>query len=71
MLLALFLFGSGTFLCSIAPSMGALITARAIAGMGGGGSAPLFHFCGYNLKFPPPYTESRLVSGYLKRVEVN
>ncbi|KAL6299123.1 vacuolar amino acid permease [Sparassis latifolia] len=37
MLLALTLFGSGTFLCGLAPSMDALIAARAIAGMGGGG----------------------------------
>jgi len=38
MLLALSLFGSGTILCGFAPSMGALIAARAVAGMGGGGS---------------------------------
>lgn len=38
MLLALSLFGSGTLLCGIAPSMNVLIAARAIAGMGGGGS---------------------------------
>ncbi|KAJ7179827.1 vacuolar amino acid permease [Mycena crocata] len=37
MLLALFLFGSGTILCGMAPSMETLILARAIAGMGGGG----------------------------------
>ncbi|OCH88298.1 MFS general substrate transporter [Obba rivulosa] len=37
MLLALSLFGSGTLLCGLAPSMDALIAARAIAGMGGGG----------------------------------
>lgn len=37
MLLALSLFGSGTLLCGIAPSMEILIIARAIAGMGGGG----------------------------------
>ncbi|KAI0092776.1 MFS general substrate transporter [Irpex rosettiformis] len=37
MLLALSLFGSGTLLCGLAPSMDALIIARAIAGMGGGG----------------------------------
>ena len=43
MLLALSLFGSGTLLCGIAPSMDVFITARAIAGMGGGGSVPLFH----------------------------
>ncbi|KAI0069016.1 vacuolar amino acid permease [Artomyces pyxidatus] len=38
MLLALTLFGVGTTLCGIAPSMEALIAARAIAGMGGGGN---------------------------------
>ncbi|PCH41423.1 vacuolar amino acid permease [Wolfiporia cocos MD-104 SS10] len=37
MLLALSLFGTGTFLCGLAPSMDALIAARAVAGMGGGG----------------------------------
>ncbi|ETW84316.1 major facilitator superfamily [Heterobasidion irregulare TC 32-1] len=37
MLLALTLFGLGTILCGLAPSMEALIAARAIAGMGGGG----------------------------------
>ncbi|KZT12978.1 vacuolar amino acid permease [Laetiporus sulphureus 93-53] len=37
MLLALSLFGTGTFLCGLAPSMDALIIARAVAGMGGGG----------------------------------
>lgn len=37
MLLALSLFGTGTILCGVAPSMNALIAARAIAGMGGGG----------------------------------
>ncbi|KAI0346735.1 MFS general substrate transporter [Trametopsis cervina] len=37
MLLALSLFGVGTLLCGLAPSMDALIIARAIAGMGGGG----------------------------------
>ncbi|KAI0079648.1 vacuolar amino acid permease [Panus rudis PR-1116 ss-1] len=37
MLLALALFGSGTLLCGLAPSMDALIAARAVAGMGGGG----------------------------------
>lgn len=37
MLLALSLFGSGTLLCGVAPSMNVLIAARAIAGMGGGG----------------------------------
>lgn len=37
MLLGLSLFGSGTMLCGIAPSMEALIAARALAGMGGGG----------------------------------
>lgn len=37
MLLALSLFGFGTLLCGLAPSMDALIAARAIAGMGGGG----------------------------------
>ena len=29
--------GSGTLLCGLAPSMDALIAARALAGMGGGG----------------------------------
>ncbi|KAG8862634.1 hypothetical protein FRB96_001193 [Tulasnella sp. 330] len=37
MLLGLSLFGSGTLLCGLAPSMETLIAARAIAGMGGGG----------------------------------
>ncbi|KIM27608.1 hypothetical protein M408DRAFT_24523 [Serendipita vermifera MAFF 305830] len=37
MLLALTLFTTGTLLCGIAPSMKALIAARGIAGMGGGG----------------------------------
>ncbi|KAK0468038.1 vacuolar amino acid permease [Desarmillaria tabescens] len=37
MLLALSLFGSGTVFCGMAPSMEALIAARAVAGMGGGG----------------------------------
>ncbi|KAF9057745.1 vacuolar amino acid permease [Panaeolus papilionaceus] len=37
MLLALSLFGSGTVFCGMAPSMNALIAARAVAGMGGGG----------------------------------
>ncbi|KAJ8468186.1 hypothetical protein ONZ45_g6 [Pleurotus djamor] len=37
MLLGLSLFGSGTILCGLAPSMETLIIARAIAGMGGGG----------------------------------
>ncbi|KAG1874610.1 vacuolar amino acid permease [Suillus subalutaceus] len=37
MLLGLTLFGSGTIACAFAPSMGALIVARAVAGMGGGG----------------------------------
>jgi len=37
MLLALSLFGSGTIFCGLAPSMEALIVARAVAGMGGGG----------------------------------
>ncbi|KAG2369982.1 vacuolar amino acid permease [Suillus spraguei] len=37
MLLGLTLFGSGTIACGFAPSMEALIIARAVAGMGGGG----------------------------------
>jgi len=37
MLVALSLFGSGTIFCGMAPSMNALIFARAVAGMGGGG----------------------------------
>lgn len=37
MLLGLSLFGFGTILCGIAPTMNVLIIARAIAGMGGGG----------------------------------
>ncbi|KAG9034702.1 hypothetical protein FRB95_012887 [Tulasnella sp. JGI-2019a] len=37
MLLALFLFTTGTLLCGLAPSMNTLIAARAVAGMGGGG----------------------------------
>ena len=50
MLLALSLFGSGTLLCGIAPSINVLIAARVIAGMGGGGSVPRFTsvFVGYN-----------------------
>jgi MFS family permease len=43
MLLALSLFGIGTLLCGVAPSMNVLIAARAIAGMGGGGSVPKLH----------------------------
>ncbi|OSC99177.1 MFS general substrate transporter [Trametes coccinea BRFM310] len=37
MLLALSFFGLGTLFCGLAPSMDALIAARALAGMGGGG----------------------------------
>ncbi|KAI0003006.1 vacuolar amino acid permease [Russula compacta] len=37
MLLGLTLFGTGTIACGVAPSMEALIAARAVAGMGGGG----------------------------------
>ncbi|KAF8268308.1 major facilitator superfamily domain-containing protein [Lactarius quietus] len=37
MLLGLTLFGAGTICCGFAPSMEALIAARAVAGMGGGG----------------------------------
>ncbi|KIR59281.1 multidrug resistance protein fnx1 [Cryptococcus bacillisporus CA1873] len=37
MLLALAIFTTGNLLCAIAPSMEALIAARALAGMGGGG----------------------------------
>ncbi|KIY49534.1 MFS general substrate transporter [Fistulina hepatica ATCC 64428] len=37
MLLALSLFGLGTVMCGLAPSMNTLLVARAIAGMGGGG----------------------------------
>lgn len=37
MLLGLSLFGSGTIACAFAPTMEALIVARAVAGMGGGG----------------------------------
>ncbi|KAI0049566.1 vacuolar amino acid permease [Auriscalpium vulgare] len=37
MLLGLTLFGIGTIMCGLAPSMEGLIAARAIAGMGGGG----------------------------------
>ncbi|TEB35507.1 vacuolar amino acid permease [Coprinellus micaceus] len=44
MLLALSLFGSGTILCGAAPSMNALIAARAVAGMGGGGLPNLAYF---------------------------
>jgi len=47
MLLALSLFGSGTLLCGIAPSMNFLIAARAIAGMGGGGWVLQFHLIRY------------------------
>ncbi|KAJ7368135.1 vacuolar amino acid permease [Mycena albidolilacea] len=39
MLLALFLFGSGTVICGMVPSMETLILARALAGMGGGGQS--------------------------------
>ncbi|KAI0254310.1 vacuolar amino acid permease [Lactifluus subvellereus] len=42
MLLGLTLFGAGTITCGIAPSMEALIAARAVAGMGGGGFVPAF-----------------------------
>ena len=49
MLLALSLFGSGTLLCGIAPSMNVLIAARVIAGMGGGGSVPQFYASFYLL----------------------
>ncbi|KAJ7179289.1 major facilitator superfamily domain-containing protein [Mycena filopes] len=41
MLIALFLFGSGTILCGMVPSMETLILARALAGMGGGGQVVL------------------------------
>ncbi|KAJ7781416.1 major facilitator superfamily domain-containing protein [Mycena metata] len=41
MLIALFLFGSGTILCGMVPSMETLILARALAGMGGGGQVLL------------------------------
>ncbi|KAF8205130.1 vacuolar amino acid permease [Pholiota molesta] len=41
MLLALSLFGFGTIACGMAPSMNTLIAARAVAGMGGGGSVHL------------------------------
>ncbi|KAJ7047535.1 vacuolar amino acid permease [Mycena alexandri] len=41
MLIALFLFGTGTILCGMAPSMEALILTRALAGMGGGGQVVL------------------------------
>jgi MFS family permease len=34
--------GTGTIGCGFAPSMEALIAARAVAGMGGGGFAPIF-----------------------------
>ncbi|KAJ6539182.1 major facilitator superfamily domain-containing protein [Mycena capillaripes] len=43
MLLALSLFGSGTILCGMVPSMETLILARALAGMGGGGQMILAH----------------------------
>ncbi|KAH9179954.1 MFS general substrate transporter [Lactarius sanguifluus] len=43
MLLGLTLFGAGTICCGIAPSMEALIAARAVAGMGGGGSFVTCH----------------------------
>jgi len=52
MLLALSLFGSGTLLCGIAPSMNVLIAARAIAGMGGGGS--VFQFSRFLLLISMP-----------------
>ena len=55
MLLALSLFGSGSFLCGIAPSMNVLIAARVIAGMGGGGLVPQFHIIYWLLT---PSTES-------------
>ena len=47
MLLALSLFGTGTLLCGFASSMNVLIAARAIAGMGGGGSVPRFYVTWY------------------------
>jgi len=34
--------GTGTISCGLAPSMEALIAARAVAGMGGGGFVPAF-----------------------------
>lgn len=34
--------GSGTIFCGLATSMRALIAARAVAGMGGGGSVEMF-----------------------------
>ena len=58
MLLALSLFGSGTLLCGIAPSMNVLIGARAIAGMGGGGSVPQFHVISVFVSMPSfPFAE--------------
>ena len=53
MILALVLFGLGTLLCGIAPSMNVLIAARAIAGMGGGGSVPKFYDIRYWPSYPP------------------
>ncbi|KAG2077592.1 vacuolar amino acid permease [Suillus decipiens] len=47
MLLGLTLFGSGTIACAFAPSMEALIIARAVAGMGGGGC---FTFYGVTIR---------------------
>jgi predicted MFS family arabinose efflux permease len=43
-LLALSLFTFGTLLCGMAPTMGTLIAARTIAGMGGGGSVSSHNF---------------------------
>ncbi|KAJ3566016.1 hypothetical protein NP233_g7272 [Leucocoprinus birnbaumii] len=65
MLLALTLFGSGTILCGMAPSMTSLIVARAVAGMGGGGVMT----AKVNIKLPSEI-QNQPLSEKLQRVDV-